>query len=82
MSEDQKCCKFLVMTDSKKLYLLSRDLQGLAILNQFDLSSVSPGRGVKSFFHKGDWAIMWDEGEKGRIFEGHNWVLKLEGKPF
>lgn len=82
VSANKKCCKFMVMTDSKKLYLLARDLSGLTILNNFDLSKVSSGRGVKCFFLKGDWAIMWDEGEKGRIFEGHNWVVKLEEKHF
>lgn len=77
-SADKKRCKFMVMTDSKKLYLVVRDKQGLSVLNNFDLGNVSSGRGVKCFFLSGSWAIMWDEGDRGRIFEGHNWVVKLE----
>jgi hypothetical protein len=56
---------------------VKRASSGLKIARLFDLAKSSPGRGVKAFHTSGNWAVMLDEGEKGRLFEGKNWVIKF-----
>ena len=68
----------LVVTDSKKIFLISKLVKGLKLSRVFDLGHHSPGRGIKCFYSKGNWAVMWDAGERGRLFKGKNWVVKFD----
>ena len=77
-SKIKKYSQILVVTDSKKIYLVSKVAKGLKVSRVFDLGKNSPGRGVKCFYNQGNWAVMWDEGEKGRLFKGRNWVVKFD----